>query len=881
MSVISWLSRGFLGLRYRVRVRGADEVAARGNRSILFLPNHPALIDPPILMTALYDDFRPRALGDGDQIDRFFVRSVARHLRVIEMPDLMVSGPEVRHEVAAAVHASGEALRTGDNLVLYPSGRLQTSRREVLGAASAAHTVLGKAPDCRVVLVRITGLWGSRFSWAYGSRPEVAPVLLRGALAALSCGVLCMPRRRVEIELEEPEDFPRQGSLRRQNAYLEEFYAAAAQPAMRVPLTFWRGTAQRRMREPDLDRRPARGEQVPTAVSEAVFGRLRELTGLDGFDDDQRLADDLMMDSLQRAELVVWLEQEFGAPRGGIDSLVTVGDALQVAAGRIGDASADGEAVSAPSRWVSAEARRCPPRFFDGGDLVTAFLAAASSAPKLPILADQTAGLRTYRNVVTGMAALQPVLMALRGERIGLMLPATVGADVVFLSLLAAGKTPVMVNWTVGTRHLLAGLDSIGCSVVLTARTLVSKLEDQGVDLKPLRDRFVFLEDVATAIAPMAKVRALLRARFAASKLVRPRSESTAVVLFTSGSESVPKAVPLTDDNILTNLRDIFSRIRFETGDRLLSVLPPFHSFGLTAGVLMPLLGRIPTVHYPVPTDGAMLARMVEAYGVTLMGGTPTFLAGMLRSAEPGQLDSLRLAVTGGETFPRSLRDEFASACPDLCVLEGYGITECSPIVSINTPDDHCSGSVGKPLPSVSHRIVSPGGAEPLPAGAVGELLVSGPSVFGGYLTAGVRDPMVRSKGRPWYRTGDLVEERDDGFLFFRGRLKRFVKLGGEMVSLPAIEEALIEALEDAKADEGPAFAVEAASQGLDPEIVLFSTREIDRATANRAIREAGLSPLHAVRRIERLDELPVLGTGKIDYRRLRELASAAPAESM
>lgn len=868
------LSGLILSLRYTVHTSGIEAIARGGTSGILFLPNHPALIDPVILMTALYRNFRPRALGDREQIDRFFVRNVARHLRAIEMPDLLRHGPAAREEVNAAIQACTEALQSGDNLVLYPVGHLQTSRLEKLGGVSAVSTLVANAPDCRVVLVRTTGLWGSRFSWAHGRRPKVAPVLLRGFAALIASGWLFLPRRQVSVELVEPSDFPREAPRDVQNRYLEAFYNQDPQPALKIPFTPWSRRGKQILPEPDLEWRSQGTRIIPEAVRRAVSKHLHDIAGVDDVDDDDRLSDDLAMDSLQRAELTLWLEDEFGAPRGDIDALITVADVLDIASGHVGAGATTDPLRTVPSGWFQTPTKLQQPAFFDGDDLVSALLAAATSAPNLPILADQTAGVRSYRQLLTGIAALQPALSRITSRRVGMMLPATVGADVVYLALLFAGKTPVMVNWTVGTRHALHGLETVHCEKVLTARALTSKLKTQGVDLGPLEDRLVFLEDLVAGLGPWDKIRAFVRARFRPQSLIQARSEDIAVILFTSGSESLPKAVPLTDDNLLSNLRDIFARVQFEPGDRLLSVLPPFHSFGLTAGVLMPLLGRIPTVHYPLPTDGAMLARMVEAYDVNLMGGTPTFLGGMVRGAAPGQIRGLRLIVSGGESFPESVRIALKEACPEAKVLEGYGITECSPIVAINAPGDARLGSVGRPLPSLCHLLVKPESTTPAPAGTRGELLVSGPSIFGGYLGVTGTSPFVEFDDRRWYRTGDLVREDADGFLFFEGRLKRFIKLGGEMVSLPAIEEALSLAFPCDEDSDGPAIAVEATSNDFSPEVVLFTTHDLSRADANRALRSAGLSPLHAVRRIVRCETLPVLGTGKVDHRSLQESLS-------
>ena len=343
------------------------------------------------------------------------------------------------------------------------------------------------------------------------------------------------------------------------------------------------------------------------------------------------------------------------------------------------------------------------------------------------------------------------------------------------------------------------------------------------------------------------------------------------LVLFTSGSETLPKAVPLTHANILTNIRDILSMERVFENDVILGMLPPFHSFGIIVTTILPLCAGMRTVYHPNPTEAAILARVIEAYKVSLMVGTPTFLSGIVRVARPRQLDSLRLAITGAEKCPQPVYEAIERRCPQLTVLEGYGITECSPVVSANPDAEPVRFSIGKLMPTVQGVVVGVETLARVPPGETGMLLVRGPSIFPGYLAHTGESPFVTFEGQSWYRTGDLVRQTADGVLFFEGRLKRFIKLGGEMVSLPAVEATLQPHFPAAEDDKGPVMAVEAMGHADAPEIVLFTTREVDREAVNRWLREAGLSPLYHVRRVILVDTIPVLGTGKTDYRSLKE----------
>jgi long-chain-fatty-acid--[acyl-carrier-protein] ligase len=488
------------------------------------------------------------------------------------------------------------------------------------------------------------------------------------------------------------------------------------------------------------------------------------------------------------------------------------------------------------------------------------------------VIADQQSGVRSYRDLITALLLLRPVFARMPGPYVGIMLPASVAADLASLAALFAGKTPVMINWTTGPRGVLHGLDALDIRCVVTARRLLSRLESEGFGSTPgFLQRLVYLEDVAKQFSLPGKLLAAARARLGLiGPLEEARAPEVAAVLFTSGSESVPKAVPLTQTNLLANIRDALAVIRLRPDEALLGILPPFHSFGLTVDMLLPLLCGLRTVYHVNPNDGATLASLIEAYRTTLVVGTPTFLAGIVRAAQPGQLASLRLAIAGAEKCPPHVYDALARACPEMIVIEGYGITECSPIVSVNRPERPRRETIGLPLPSVEHAIVDAECGKPTPCGQRGMLLVRGPSIFRGYLKYDGPSPFVSFAGKEWYRTGDLVCEDTDGILTFCGRLKRFVKIGGEMIPLAAVEAALEAKCMSTDGNQGPLLAVECTPDEEHPELVLFTTLDIDRETANRCLREAGLSPLHNIRRVVRLEALPVLGTGKADYRALK-----------
>jgi long-chain-fatty-acid--[acyl-carrier-protein] ligase len=447
------------------------------------------------------------------------------------------------------------------------------------------------------------------------------------------------------------------------------------------------------------------------------------------------------------------------------------------------------------------------------------------------------------------------------------MLPASVGCDTAFVALHLAGKLPVLLNWTTGPANLAHAARVMGLKKVVTSKAFVDRagLQVEGVE-------FVFLEELRRGIGKIELLRTLIatvlfpgRAR-AESPKVSP--EKPALVLFTSGSEKAPKAVPLTHANIFANQKGGIPELGLTRNDSVLGFLPAFHSFGISVTCLMPILGGMRVVHHPDPTDAGALARKTAAYRPTVVCGTPTFIGYLLERAKPGSLDSLRIVVVGAEKCPPSLFEACTRLAPRALVLEGYGITECSPVVAANTPKAIRAGTVGKALPPVELLVVDLESNQPLPSGQVGMLLVSGPTVFPGYIGHDGPPPFQERDGKKWYVTGDLVSLDEDGFVVFAGRLKRFLKAGGEMISLPALEEPFTRMYPPT--DEGPRVAVEGIETEEGRRIVLFTTEDIALRDANTKLLKEGFRGVMRLDEVRKVDKIPVLGTGKTDYKILR-----------
>lgn len=455
------------------------------------------------------------------------------------------------------------------------------------------------------------------------------------------------------------------------------------------------------------------------------------------------------------------------------------------------------------------------------------------------------------------------------GEKVGLLLPNLVPTIGLIFGLTARKRIPAMLNYSAGTDAMQAAVDAAQIRTVVTSRAFVeqAKLGDKLAGLKGVQ--LVYLEDVREKIGLGDKLWLMAYGLHFPRAFELPASpEDAAVVLFTSGSEGKPKGVVLPHRAILANVAQICSVIDFSVHDKVLNALPIFHSFGLTAGALLPVLSGASLFLYPSPLHYRVIPELAYDRGCTVLFGTSTFLANYAKFANPYDFYRLRYVVAGAEKLSESVRNQWFEKF-GLRIFEGYGATETAPVLAVNTPMAYRTGTVGNLLPGVEHKLV------PVPGITGGGILhVRGPNVMAGYLKAdqpGVLQPPVSDIGDGWYETGDVVELDEDGFVKIVGRVKRFAKIAGEMVSLEVVEKLAIAT--------SPALPHAASSQpdaAKGEALVLFTTDgELTRELLAAKARETGIPELAVPRKIHKVESLPLLGTGKVDYVTLKRLAEA------
>ena len=481
------------------------------------------------------------------------------------------------------------------------------------------------------------------------------------------------------------------------------------------------------------------------------------------------------------------------------------------------------------------------------------------------IIEDQDRRPLTYTDLIRAAFALGRRLerVTAPGEQVGVLLPTSMGVAVTFFALHARGRIPVMLNFSAGARNVRSACASAGVKRILTARRFVAqgRLEDLIEDLSHIAS-ITYLEDIRKEVGPADKAYAALAGAFPRQFAAKTQPSDIGVILFTSGSFGAPKGVVLTQSNLLSNVAQVAAHIELDTSWIWFNPLPAFHSFGLTGGILVPLISGLRSFQYPSPLHSKIIPGLVKETKASVLLSTDTFINQYARSSQADDLSALEFVVCGAERV-RAETHELIRQRFGVTLVEGYGVTEASPVVAVNKPGDNRPGTVGQLLPGVEARLEP---VEGIHEG--GRLLLRGPNVMEGYLGP---DGHVEALDGGWYDTGDIVSIGSDGWVKILGRAKRFAKIGGEMVSLAAVEELVAGLWPEAR------HAVVSLSDEKKGErlVLLTDQPEADLAALAAHLRASGAPELAAPRRVMRVNELPVLGSGKTDYVAIQRMAEA------
>lgn len=536
---------------------------------------------------------------------------------------------------------------------------------------------------------------------------------------------------------------------------------------------------------------------------------------------------------------------------------------------------------------AAAEAYSTRPSFNEhlGRMLVAGLKKHASAA----IYDGQDASNTKYSHIFAAAAALSGhIKKQTKQPRIGIVLPPGRAGLIANIAAIFAGKVPVNLNYSAGKEAVQSAIKQAGIDRFITADIIVRKM--QSFPWPAMKD-MIFIERVLphmkTACARWILLQKLLPAG-ALSTLLRIPSkggDAEAALLFTSGSSGDPKGVILSHRNLISNVSQLSTRLQLKGGEKILGCLPLFHSFGSTVTLWFPVIEGCGLVTYPSPLDAPKLAELIEKHSVEVLLATPTFLRGYMRRVKVEQLASLRYIVTGAEKLPLNFAEEFHNKFGKT-VMEGYGLTETSPVATVNLPDPPAStlpviparrpGSVGQLVPGMAIRITDPSTTDSRPISDSGMIWLRGPNIFPGYLKMPKKTAEVIHEG--WFRTGDVGRVDADGFLFIEGRLSRFSKIGGEMVPHETVEEHINRALGFDNESDRRVAVVGVPDPDKGEALVLLSTAASEAVKQELiqlryTLLEHGVPALWIPRRLVRVEQIPILASGKLDIKGCERLA--------
>lgn len=492
------------------------------------------------------------------------------------------------------------------------------------------------------------------------------------------------------------------------------------------------------------------------------------------------------------------------------------------------------------------------------------FVRMAKKNPKKPGIKDKTTKSEiSYERALIGALILSRKFQRYDPGYIGIMIPTSAGAALASVGALMSGRVPVMINYSTGAENNARyAQEKCNFKTIITSKALLEKINC------PQIEGMVLIEEIMKSVSSLDKIRAALLSKLSVSMILKTihvgNEDDTVAILFTSGSEKDPKAVQLTHRNISSNILNFCAYVHISEDDVMLANLVFFHIFGLTVNMWVCFVKGMTMITYANPTDFQTICRIAREEKPTVMVGTPSFFWGYLQKSEPGDFSSLRIMVAGADKCPDALRAGYLEK-HGATLLEGYGTTETSPVVSTNSPEFNRPGSIGKVIPNVQVRIEHLETGKECAPGEVGKILVKGELVMKGYL--GDPEETARSIVDGWYNTGDMGFLDKDGYLWHSGRFKRFVKIGGEMVSLVKVESVMEKYLPDGVS----CCVVEIPDDVKGSTIVAAVTQEINKIAILRRMGKE-LPNIALPRQFFVIDEMPMMGTGKIDFRTVTKL---------
>ncbi len=878
MRVLLYFFKKILSLRYRVKIRGEECLSSE---KILLLPNHVALVDPQILTAYLrtYKSFR--VLTQASFFENPFLKPLFTWFGAISIDN--ETETMSRAWVKQASQTLIDVLTLGESVMLYPSGQLKTQWSEKIIGKKVAYEVLSHLPKgTRVVIARTTGLWGSSSSKAREWKtPSLFLFFLKWLWYLIANIFVFVPKRDVYIELEDitpklKKKLTKDWSLDTCNERLEHFYNIHGPEKLTyIPYYFYYNHVTNKQL-PIIQGSESFMKHVKdyTQVSysqdvfDAVLKHIYDMKSNQNIQDmtmSTHVVFDLFFDSLDTAELKTYIQSTFPwSSNPPLLDLKLIGDYVMMGMGKSLE-----EAELKSCDWkqdVSSWFWRDTIEYLTEEESIPSLMKKVFTKEKWKDFCyDTVFGLQTRKDYLIKAYLLARIIKKLPGDYIGIMLPALTGTSLLVIATYLAWKTPVMINRTFWQEAFEHCVQQKNLSVLLTSRSFYQKIKAPYFE----KNTLVFFEDILKKVSLKQKLLAVSDAH----RFYIPKQKEEAVVLFTSWSEWLPKVVSLSHQNIIQNIKGSLQLVSFKLEDILLGFLPPFHSFGFTITTIFPLITGTRIVYSPDPNDATTLAKLIQHTQVSSITTTPTFFKRILSVATHTHLASLRCVVVWAERCPLEIFDWLKKKAPKATLIEWYGITECSPVISVNPIEKSKKWTVWLPITWLDILVLSlDSPKKPCKIWKEGMVYVSWPSVFSGYIDKNLEDPFILIDKKKFYTTGDLWFLDKDWYLTLTGRLKRFVKIAGEMISLPYIERVLQQKY-------GLSDEANLAIEGIElpdgkAKIVLFVTPDtvLSLKEVHSYLRDTGVSNLISIAQIVTIKTIPFLWTWKTDYKILKNM---------
>ena len=852
------------------------------NWAKLVLPSHVALIDPVIISAFLWRKKWLSPVVTEDYYKVPVLKQIFNSIWAISIPDLTWDKAKSL-DTDAIMWNITKALSSWRNILLYPQWALARQWfQSIVGKKTAFYAAQQLPKNAKILTVSIRWLRWSRSSRAWTWRaPNLALFALKGLLFTVFNLIFFVPKRKVEIEIKDSTILLQKICKKWVDAFnqeLEKIYNAKWEEKLNY-LTglFWYNTTKNK-KEPDVIQWSIKdlkrtafswNADIPENVLKKVIDIIKKIkpeyswkTSL-----DTNLVLDCFFDSLDMAELKSSVQATYSdASNPPLLDLKTVWDVAMMAIWK----SASNEELK-PCNWISPKDSKVvyahvKQVIHEDSTLLSAMKESLKSNRNYSFCYDSIFWVQSRNDFLIKAYLIADLLKTIPWERIAIMLPSLSATSLLVVGCYLANKIPVMLNRTQSEEAFHHCIKSQNVKAILTAKSFYQKIQTPRLK----KYQMTFFEDMLKTISLKQKLTAVIKAkRFRLPKKI----SNIAVVLFTSWSEALPKTVELTHENVLHDILWTAGLVWLKMNDVDICFLPPFHSFWFILWIAIPLITWVRVVFTPDPNDSKTIANLVEHTKSTLLASTPTFLNWIVQIAKEKQLNSLRIAVVWAERCPKDLFTKFSKKSPNATIIEWYWITECSPIIAVNPLKRNAKikrWTVWLPILWESVKILDIDTNEELPAKKEWMIFVRWLNMFGWYVDKKLESPFVEIDGKQWYKTGDLWFLDNDWYLTISGRLKRFVKIAWEMISLPAIETVLSRKWKNS--DWTECLAIESQEDDWNVILTLFTTENLELKEVNSYLHEQWVTNLVAIDEIIKLKEIPMLWTWKVDHVQLKKI---------